>query len=278
MKKEENRILINVLTRTSNRPIGFHNLKYSLNHQTHKDIRHIVSYDNDVDLNYLNKYDVEKIKVNSDLREEKNHPDGFTPAYYNFYCNELLDKVTDGWIVFLDDDVNVFHNKVFKELVNHIKENDTDTMFFWQIRYPNRVVLPNDERVKKKIIEIYNIDTACFLFHSKYKNEVRWDGWKVSDYRFINSLSKIIPKQKWINEVYVQINNQGDLGNKNDIEKNSINKLIFRKTFFWYFIPKYHYQVFGFYLFKSDFFKLFYMKLKQGVRYRIKTLARYIRS
>jgi len=272
MKKEENRILINVLTRTSNRPIGFTNLKDSLDNQTYKEIRHIVSYDNDVDLNYLNQYDVEKVKVNNDLREDKNHPDGHTPAYYNLYCNTLLDAVTDGWIVFLDDDVNVFHDKVFEELVNQIKKNDTDTMFFWQIRYPNRAVLPNKERIKKEIIEIYNIDTACLLFHSKYKNEARWDGWKVSDYRFINSLSKIIPKQKWINKVYVQINNQGDLGNRNDIGKISINKFVFRKNFLWHFIPKYHYQVFGLYLFKSDFFKRFFIKLKKKLRYKMKTL------
>ncbi|PBI84135.1 hypothetical protein BSF41_42340 [Flavobacterium sp. ACN2] len=277
MEKLEDNIVINVLTRTSNRPIGFKNLKYSLNNQTYKIIRHIVSYDNDVDLNYLNQYDVEKVKVNSDIREEKNHPDGFTPAYYNLYCNELLDKVTDGWIVFLDDDVNLFHHKVFEEIISHIKKNDNDTMFFWQIRFPNKVILPDNRRVKKGMIEIYNIDTACFLFHSKYKNKVRWDGWKVSDYRVINSLSKIIPKQKWINQVYVQINNQGDLGNKNDIKKNSVNKFVFFKTFFWHFIPKYHYQIFGLYLFKSDFLKQFGIKFKQSIRYKIKILVRYLK-
>lgn len=262
MGKLDENILINVLTRTSNRPIGFDNLRYSITNQTYKNIRHIVSYDNDEDLNYIEKYDVEKVKVNNLNQEKINHPDGFTPAFYNLYCNDLLDQVVDGWICFLDDDVNVFHNNVFKEIASLIKKNDSETMFFWQSRYPNRIVIPDKKRVKDEKIEIYNIDTSCFLFHSNYKNYARWDGWKVSDYRFIKSLSEIIPKKIWLNQIYVQVNNQGDLGNRNDIYKSGSNKLIFNKTFFWYFIPKYHYQIFGLYLFQSDFFELFLRKVK----------------
>lgn len=272
MKRQEDNILINILTRTSNRPVGFNNLRYTIINQTYKNVRHIVSYDNDADLEYLHKHDIHKVRVNVLNHDNSNHPDGFTPATYNLYCNELLDQVDNGWVWFLDDDVNIFHNNVLEQIVSHIKKSDTDTMFFWQSRYPDKTVIPGKKRIKEEKIEMYNIDTSCFLFHSKYKNQVRWDGWKVSDYRFIKALSEFIPKKVWINKVYVQINNQGDLGNRNDIQKSGINKIIFYKTFFWYFIPKYHYQMYGLYVFKSDFLKLLLKRLKMSLWYRLKKI------
>ena len=54
--------LINILTRTSNRPIGFKNCELSIKNQTYKNIKHIVSYDNDNDLTYLKETE-NKIKV-----------------------------------------------------------------------------------------------------------------------------------------------------------------------------------------------------------------------
>jgi hypothetical protein len=265
-------IVINILTRTSNRPVGFDNLRYTIINQTYKNVRHIVSYDNDADLEYLNNHDVQKVRVNYLNSEKSNHPEGFTPAHYNLYCNELLKNVTQGWIMFLDDDDCFLHNKVLEEIIHQVKKADNDTMFFWQMRYPDRKILPSNKVFQEQKIEIYNIGAPCFLFHSKYKNQVKWDGWKVSDYRFIKSLSEIIPKKIWLNQIYIQINNQGDLGNRNDIHQSGINKLIFYKTFFWHFIPKYHYQVYGLYVFKSDFFKMLFKKVKMSLWYRFKKL------
>lgn len=271
-------ILINILTRTSNRPIGFDNLRYSIISQTYRNVRHIVSYDDDDDLNYINKYDVKKVKVNNLNEEKYNHPDGFTPAFYNLYCNELLNNVSDGWVMFLDDDDCFLHNKALEEIVHEVKKADYDTMFFWQMRYPDGRIIPPKKEFKEQKIEIYKVGAPCFLFHSKYKNNSKWDGWKVSDYRFIKSLSNHIPKKKWLNQVYIQINNQGDLGNKNDITNFGINKFVFRKTFFWRFIPKYHYQIFGLVLFREDFFRLFCIKIKDSLKYKTKKLVKSFKN
>ena len=59
MKSKED-IIINILTRTSKRPIGFDNCYKSIINQTYKSIKHIVSYEDNKDLQYLNKYDVVK--------------------------------------------------------------------------------------------------------------------------------------------------------------------------------------------------------------------------
>ena len=50
MSKEE--ILINILTRTSNRPIGFLNNYHSVSNQTYKNINHLVSYEYEEDLKH----------------------------------------------------------------------------------------------------------------------------------------------------------------------------------------------------------------------------------
>ncbi len=56
-------IQINILTRTSNRPHGMRHCYDSVKQQTYKNIRHIVAYDTPSDLDYLQKLDVDLIKV-----------------------------------------------------------------------------------------------------------------------------------------------------------------------------------------------------------------------
>lgn len=221
----EKPVLINILTRTSGRPIGFRKCRESLKNQSYKNFRHIVSYDDIADLTYLNKYDsIDKIKVARQENPLKGEippvPGDFKP--YNLYCNELLQEVKEGWVIFLDDDDMLSHNNVLKEIVNHIRQNNDNTLFLWYTRFPCGTLLPSKAIFKSKKIVLQQIDTACFLFHSKYKNAVKWDSWWAADFRFIEALSQIIPKQKWLPFAFTQKNNFGDQGRRNDIlEKNS---------------------------------------------------------
>jgi hypothetical protein len=146
----------------------------------------------------------------------------------------MLSNVENGWVLFLDDDNNLLHNNVIQEIVSEIKEADEDTLFIWQIRYPNGKVLPKKAHFNSRKIEIDNIDTSCFIFHSKHKENIRWDEWKGSDFRFISKLIEEIPRKKWIEKVFIQINNLGDFGNRNDINHDTINKLYLKK-WFWFF-------------------------------------------
>ena len=267
--KVEKGILINILTRTSNRPIGFINCHKSIIKQTYKNVRHIVSYENDIDLKYLDFNDIEKVKVNKYKGDILTHPKGYLHAPYNLYCNELLDKVDEGWVLFLDDDDCLLHNKVLIEVVNEIKKCNNDTMLIWKMRYPNGKVLPLKKHFENKIIEINNLGSPCVIFHSKYKNITKWDNFKAADFRYINTLFDKIPNKKWIEKVYIQINNFGDYGKRNDIDVNFFK--IFNKTFIWYFIPKYHYTIFGNYLFHIDTYRRpvnrFARKLKKRLNF-----------
>ncbi|WP_418263878.1 hypothetical protein [Flavobacterium faecale] len=265
-KKSKKEILVNILTRTSNRPIGFYNCRQSIEKQTYKKIKHYVSYDNEEDIVYLDCTGVVKIKVEQYKGEVLVNPEGYLHAPYNLYCNELLNNVEDGWIMFLDDDDHLLHNKVIAEIVSEIKKTNEETLFIWQMRYPNGNVLPKHTHFISRKIEIGNIDTTCFIFHSKYKNHIKWDQWKASDYRVINALYNIIPNKKWLERVYIQKNNLGDYGNRNDISQNITNQYLFRKNIFWFLIPKYHLQINSIYIFQKKTYLQYWKRAKRKIK------------
>lgn len=110
--------LINILTRTSNRPIGFDINVKSVKEQTYDNINHIIGYDNDEDLNYINKYDgLIKVKVDREsLISADTSPNPMTGKYspHNLYFNEMMKIVTDGWIIYYDDDDKLAHPMVIE--------------------------------------------------------------------------------------------------------------------------------------------------------------------
>lgn len=213
-------ILINILTRTSGRPNSFKICRESIEKQTYLNYRHIVSYDSVEDLQYINSYKVEKIRVSRKTVEEVAHyfnPGNREFAPYNLYCNELLREVKKGWIMFLDDDDMLAHKDVLEIMVSKIKEAGKRTLFIWQMQYPDGKLLPPNDLMEKEEIKIYNIGSPCFLFHHQYAHKLTWDPWKCADYRIIKRLQKIIPKNHWIVHPLVRLNNFGDFGNRNDL-------------------------------------------------------------
>lgn len=212
--------LINILTRTSNRPNGFDICVNSIKKQTYENINHIVSYDDDLDLNYINNYNVSKIKINREeiIKNDKsvnpNNPNfWFSP--HNLYCNSLLDEVKDGYIMFLDDDDMLLHENVIEVIVDNIV--DEDTILIWKMQYPDGRLLPDSNSYNTKKIRLGGIGSPCFLFHSKWKDFYRWDAYKCGDYRFLEKLYKKIPNNKWINSPFIKLNNSGGLGKKEDV-------------------------------------------------------------
>jgi hypothetical protein len=265
-KTKNSNIIINILTRTSNRPLGFMNCHQSITRQTYKKVKYYVSYENEIDEKYIEFDGILKVKVERYAGELLVNPNGYKHAPYNLYCNILLENIDDGWILFLDDDDHLLHNRVLQELVSEIHKHDEDTIFIWQMRYPNGKVLPTKKHFKFQKIEVKNIDTTCFLFHSKYKEFVKWDEWQASDYRVVSSLYERIPNKKWIEKVYIQKNNTGDFGNRNDIYYDGRNKLIFDKTPFWFLMPKYHIEIFGIKVFHRNTYEVFVKRILKKLK------------
>ncbi len=219
--EKNGKVFINILTRTSGRPVGFSKCHSSILNQTYKNTRHIVSYDTKEDLDYLQSLKVDIIKVKrrkyAGRLARKGHKLNFEP--YNLYCNRLLREVREGWVLFLDDDDMLAGDEVIAKIAEEIKQVEEDTLLIWRTRYPDGRKLPGDNAFKTKEIKYMDIDTACFTFHSKYRKSAKWDAWRGSDYRYIRDLSQAIPKQKWISEIITLKNNFGDQGNRNDLQQ-----------------------------------------------------------
>ncbi len=143
-------MLINILIRTSFRPLGFARALKSIQNQTHKDIRIIVSYDNHNALRYIPD-EIEKIKV---VR-------GVGTYFYDAYCNELKAQVKEGFFLFLDDDDYLRNSKVIEELIPHL--------------LPGRgllVQLKRGDRIRPEmgLIESGKIGMPCLMLHHSHKD------------------------------------------------------------------------------------------------------------
>jgi len=185
----------------------------------------VVSYDTNDDLKYLNEYsniqtlkidleeikaDVEKHNVPEPVKQKKR----FAP--YNLYMNKLLDTVSDGWIMILDDDDCLAHANVVESIANYI--TNEDTILVWKMKFANGKVLPPPQFYTSKIPALGKIGSPCFLFHSKWKDHARWDTFKGSDFRYLNKIYNSIPYSKWIDSIYVHLSPNGPgFGIKKDI-------------------------------------------------------------
>lgn len=216
----EEDIYINILTRTSGRPNGFRKCRESIEEQSYSPIEHIVSYDSDEDLGYLNKkrptklIKVRKKKFSSSFAKNGKSED-FKP--YNLYCNQLIRQVKTGWILFLDDDDMLLEQDVIEKVVKEIKKAGKKDLLVWQIQYPDGSKIPKNESYHEKKITFMDIDTACFAVHYKLAKSAKWDAWRAADFRYIKKLSEKAQSVIWLQKVFIQKNNFGDQGCRNDI-------------------------------------------------------------
>ena len=167
--------LINILIRTTYRPGYFKKCINSILSQSYTNYKIICCYDDKRCLNYLKEYEgiIEYFYVN----EENNNS-----HKYNLYCNVLMDKVEDGWIMFLDDDDKLSNNNTLQSIKYQL--NNFNQILFWQVNIAGNIIIPED--VEK--IEKYKISGIGFCFHSNFKNLSKWIPYGCSDFYFINKL------------------------------------------------------------------------------------------
>jgi hypothetical protein len=207
--------LINILTRTSGRPNRFKLNVESVRSQTYKNIRHIICTDDKESISYIEEmgitdYTLIDKEVISNLETEPVRRS--RKMIHNLYLNILNEKVTDGWIVYLDDDDCFFEKTSVQKIVDQINTVDDDTLVVWRMRYSSGRTLPfqwGDMRSGK-------IGGSCIGFHSKYSKDAIWDSWSASDFRVIEKLTKSIPKISWLWKPIIYISSAG-LGKRNDI-------------------------------------------------------------
>jgi len=178
--------MITILVRTSNRPTLFKRMFESVINQTFTDWRMIVSYDNheanDYLINYLPHY-------YGRVRAYPVNPDKKFPMFYDLYCNDLKEQVTDGWFFFLDDDDFLVNKFALETISKRLVEDRGLICQFMRNRKPK----PNKQLMDLKQIIRGKIGMPCLFLHAKYKNIADLDGQVAGDYRWIKEVSEKIP-------------------------------------------------------------------------------------
>jgi hypothetical protein len=192
--------LINILTRTSNRPNYFSENRYTVMMQTYRNIRQIVSIDNKYSLNYTKANNIKSediVMVEKKARINNKH------MPYNLYCNKMLEQVKSGWIMFMDDDDILYDEHVIETIIPYLK--DEKNILIWRCLRGDKLY-PGESFGNK--IKKYDIGSNSFIFHSKYKHLAIWDDLEAADYRCIINLTKTKNlKIVWVNKIISKINN-----------------------------------------------------------------------
>lgn len=192
--------MINILIRTSNRPQEFKQCMHSIRAQTYKDLRVIICTDQIKSLDYIH----ENI---TGVRHEvfTVTPTGF-PFHWNFYCNNLKERVHEGWFFYLDDDDYLVNRFCLSQIATHLSEHHGTICQFKRRRKPKPSLEPGN--VKPLEIIRGKIGGSCIFLHHTQKNLADWDGEKAADYRFIRDVAQKLPL-KFIDIVVVEAGNHG---------------------------------------------------------------------
>ena len=170
--------MINILVRTSNRPNEFKKCIDSILSQTYEEFKVICCYDDLNSKEYISK-------VNDDrLVSYFINLDSCYHYKYNLYCNDLLNKVKSGWIMFLDDDDMFTSNDALQTIMNYT--NNINSLIFWKVLIKNKMIYPKN----LNNISFGEIANSGFCFHSSFKNYSRWECKRGSDFIFIKKLQR----------------------------------------------------------------------------------------
>ena len=214
--------MINILVRTSNRPYEFNKCINSILTQTYKQFKIICCYDDIRSKEYTSKI--------TDRRLVSYFIDSKSCYHYkyNLYCNFLLKRVTNGWIMFLDDDDMLSDNNALQTIMNYT--NNINNLIFWKVLIKDKIIYPKN----LTNINIGEIANSGFCFHSSFKNYSNWECRRASDYLFIKTLqSKIKFKNIFINKQFVNTQIGANRGKKlyiNKIENYNIEHMFLSKV------------------------------------------------
>jgi len=195
--------MFNVLIRTSNRPESFMRCIESVLYQKYTNYKIYVCHDKIESLDYLDTFNdkIEYFPVFTKSNEKYK---------FNLYCNHLLEKVDDGYVIFLDDDDMFCHDQVFN-ILNYCM--DDESLLIWKFFRPDKLIFP----ASMKHINLGEVDTTSFCSNIKNYENCKWGDKKNGDFCFINQvIEKNMPKIKLLDKILTKtqfVDKIGNLGN-----------------------------------------------------------------
>lgn len=143
----------------------------------------------------------------------------------NTYMQSLHRRVTDGWVLYLDDDNLLTSPSSISHAMAHVESEDD--LILWRSMLGR--VTPSDENFGKRLVH-GDVDTAMFLFHSKHINATAWDMFRCGDYRTLASLSKKL-RPVWVDHLLTSTNplrpQLGGLGARGDASSGAPITIIY---------------------------------------------------
>lgn len=179
----------------------------------------MVSYDNEQTFAYLSQYNgisLYKMDKNAVMAEtDISDPKTGGRFIYNKYLNHLVNNISDGFVIVLDDDDYFTDANTLQHIASKIYL-DTD-MILWQFQYPSRLIVPSIHEVGMRPKQC-RISNQCIAVHHTIAKKSRWDGWKVGDFRYISRCWDLCKDRKWVGRPLVQLGSEGGgLGKQGDI-------------------------------------------------------------
>jgi glycosyltransferase involved in cell wall biosynthesis len=187
--------MINVLMRTSDRPELFWRALSSVRNQSYQDVNIIVAYDNDKALRYIPD-SITRLKVT---------PTQGQSFFWNLYCNDLKNEVSEGWFFYLDDDDYLTDDNSLFSISSHLVNPERGVICQF-IR--NGHAKPSNEEIEQRQIGRGRIGGSCIFLHHSKKGLADWDGKKGADFRWISELASRI-EFDFIPKVVVTAGNNG---------------------------------------------------------------------
>ena len=192
--------MFNVLIRTSNRPENFMRCIESVLDQKYTNYKIFVCHDKIESLEYLEEYDdkIEYFPVFTKSKEKYK---------FNLYCNELLSKVEEGYVVFLDDDDMFCHDQVFN-ILNYCM--DDETLLIWKFFRPDKLIYPSS----MKTINLGEVASCGFCSNIKNYKSCKWGDKKNGDFYFLKEvLKKNQLKIRFLNKILTKTQFFDKVGN-----------------------------------------------------------------
>lgn len=175
--KETKIKFFNILIRTSNRPNYFKKCIASILNQLYSNYHVYICYDKNESLSYLDEY-----KTNDKITFFHVNDKSLEKYKFNLYCNRLLDKVTKGFVIFLDDDNYFVSNDAFNILNISMKNYKILT---WKFIRPDKLIYKED---LNEPLVLGEIDTSNVCFNSSIKNNSKWKDKQYGDFNYFKPL------------------------------------------------------------------------------------------
>jgi len=190
--------LINIIIRTSERKNYFKQCYFTILNQTYKNIKLFITVDTLNTLKYVKNLGIQK-NIFFLKKEENQNKNEYS---FNLYINFILEKITQGWILILDDDdiINNIHH--LNLLITIIRNINTNNIIIWKTKC-KYLILPILS-FQKNYIKSNDIFISSFIFHSDHK---KWMKLNKKPNSFLGNLNYILKNNLlqpiWLNKIII---------------------------------------------------------------------------